>query len=278
MRTGRKPDEQLSALAWNVLLDGHSVVGVIGMALHSGDIHSATNLCLTSQEKAAPSTQVAREGRAFVKRLATDPSLWWSLIKALPTTVSWTALALLAIPILTVWRIVEPVSKTVSSLVATAAHATWTRVAMHISLAAHSVRRRLIAKCNNSKQLVLSLCSKARGAGHRFVEAVASVFSILGSILSKCVSLLLAWLVFAVYICVMVLADGLYQLVAPASKESAGDEAEPNRDIAAQDEDYLTTRASDNYSYGSNGEDEYPEEWDSEGAGDDSYSHHEEYD
>ncbi|KAI0330387.1 hypothetical protein GY45DRAFT_1323708 [Cubamyces sp. BRFM 1775] len=252
LRTGRKPDDQLSELAWNVLLDGHRVLGAI--------------------EKATPSTQVAREGRALVKRLATDPTLWLSSIRAFPATVLWTALALLAIPILTVWRIGE----LASWLIATAGRAAWTTLAIYTSPAARSFSRRLAATRNGSKQLILAFCLKMRGVGYRSVDAVGSAFYAARDVFSNYVSPLLAWLVFAIGICAMVLADGLYQLLAPTSNEPAGDEARFYRDSTTEIEDYLATEGSEDYSYGTNGQLEDPDEWDSERTGDESYGDYEE--
>ncbi|KAI8970994.1 hypothetical protein BD414DRAFT_581559 [Trametes punicea] len=84
IRIGREPDEQLSAIAWRVLLNGHSVLGVV--------------------EQTLPSTRLARRARACVKRAFTEPFLLYNALTALSATVGWCAVTLLAISVFIVWN------------------------------------------------------------------------------------------------------------------------------------------------------------------------------
>ncbi|KAI0364007.1 hypothetical protein BV20DRAFT_60012 [Pilatotrama ljubarskyi] len=100
VRLGRPSDEKLSPLAWRVLLDGHSVLGVV--------------------ECPTPSMQAARRGRAFVKRmLNTDERevakllmrtallALWRWCKIVLETAVWMAITLFAITAFAVWPMLK---------------------------------------------------------------------------------------------------------------------------------------------------------------------------
>ncbi|KAI0351981.1 hypothetical protein OH77DRAFT_1429013 [Trametes cingulata] len=99
VRIGRRPDEKLSALAWHVLLEGHSALGVIE--------------CPTRSMKAA------RKGREFtiraiqacllhpVESLAQGPRLLWRASMVILETTVWMAITLLAISVFVAWPLLD---------------------------------------------------------------------------------------------------------------------------------------------------------------------------
>ncbi|KAI0645024.1 hypothetical protein C8Q79DRAFT_746253 [Trametes meyenii] len=98
---GRRPDEKLSALAWQVRMDGHSVLGVT--------------------ECPTPTTQSARKARAFVNRtlnadLRQTAKAFLHVCTTLLSTAFWIAVTFLAIIVLACryvpYAVIMPIWKT----------------------------------------------------------------------------------------------------------------------------------------------------------------------